>query len=170
MSSKREAQGEEELVVLEETEKKVHIFGNDGSHVQTTKITKYKRGKYTCQQVVVSSIRGMRAEDYISRNYEGEEITVKLSSNYNSHSRLDLLDEAFNLALYMQKNDLANKKLTLKDSLNILKAIHNGEIGSRNTECPIACSLFHYSVIKPIPTERCRIVDKSKLCFVYAYM
>ena len=161
MSSKRKDKEEEELEVLEETEKKVRIYRlHRESYIQTTSIKKFKRGDFTCTTVFVSSINGMRASDYISRIWKNEysildTITVKLSSNYSCHSHLDLLDEAFKLAWHIRNIE----EFTCEDSMNLLKAIHNGEIGSC-LKCPVACSLFHHSVVKSTPRHCCKVVDK----------
>jgi hypothetical protein len=146
--------------VIEDTEKKVM---NDRGYMETTKTKKIRVGEFTLTNIYVSSMEGSRGSSTASRIWEGEEFVMTLCGRYGHDPTVELLEEAFQLALFMDNNNIYKAPNYLDfdpdQSLNLLKAIQEGVIGSARGVKESA--ELHHSIVMRDPWRRMCIVSRK---------
>jgi len=158
--SKRAAEEVTEDNVIEDSEKKVI---NERGYEETTRTKKIRIGEFTLTNIYVSSMKGMRGYSTASRVWNGEKIVVTLHGRYGHTPSLDLLEEAFQLALFMDDNNIYKAPdyadFNPEQSLNLLKAIQAGEIGS--TDSVKHSAELHRMIVCENPWRRMRVVSRD---------
>jgi hypothetical protein len=148
--------------VIEDTEKKVMT---ERGVMETTKTKKIRIGEFTLTNIYVSSMKGTRASSTASRIWEGDEFLFTLGGSIYVRPRtVELLEETFQLALFMYNNNIYTAPdyldFSLEQSLDLLKAIQEGTVGS--AKGVKECAELHHRVVVEDPWMRMCIVSRRK--------
>ena len=92
-------------------------------------------GDFVVTSIYTSSMRRSELTSTAQVTRNGEKITISLQGRYKLDSNsVEKLEEAFQVAMFMHKNNICTppeyKNFTQEQSIDLLRAIYAGEIGS----------------------------------------